>query len=237
MYVLPLNLSVQGLFVWIFVLAHRYDPVSPRTEITDLEETFMRTNSKTRQLTYVAMFSAISAVLMYFEFPLPFMPPFLKVDLSAIPVLLAAFMLGPVQAVAITLIKDFVHLLSTQTGGVGELADFLVLSAFAVTAHYIYLRIKTKKGAMLACLGGSLVSVTAACFANYYLIIPFYSKIMPIEAIIAACAAVNPAINSISMYILLGVVPFNLVKCLIISVVTMLSYKKLAHLIRASIPI
>lgn len=197
----------------------------------------MRADSKTRQITYVAMFSAISAVLMYLEFPLPFMPPFLKVDLSGIPVLLAAFMLGPVQAILITLIKDFVHLLSTQTGGVGELADFLMLSSMAVAAHFVYLKTKTKKGAMLACAAGSTAATAMAVLANYFLLIPFYSKLMPLEAIIAACAAVNPAVNSIGMYVLVGVIPFNIVKCLILSFVTMLSYKKLAHLIRANIPV
>lgn len=197
----------------------------------------MRANSKTRQLTYIAMFSAISAVLMYYEFPLPFLPPFLKLDLSGIPILLAAFMLGPIQAVAIALIKDLVHVFTSTTGGIGQLADFLVLSSLAVTAHYIYVLTKTKKGALLACVTASVAAIAVASVANYFLIIPFYSKIMPIDAIIAACAAVNPAIDSIGMYILLGVVPFNIVKCFILSFVTMLSYKKLAHLIRASIPV
>ncbi|MFA9381821.1 MAG: ECF transporter S component [Acetanaerobacterium sp.] len=197
----------------------------------------MQANNKTRQLTYVAMFSAISAVLMYLEFPLPFMPPFLKVDLSGIPILLAAFMLGPVQAVFITLIKDLIHLLSTQTGGVGELADFLMLSALAVTAHYIYRYSKTKKGALLACMGGSVAAIAIACLSNYFLLIPFYSKIMPIDAIIGACAAVNPFVNSIEMYILLAVVPFNIIKCFILSFVTMLTYKKLSRLLKTSIPV
>lgn len=197
----------------------------------------MQANSKTRQITYVAMFSAISAILMYIEFPLPFMPPFLKVDLSGIPTLLAAFMLGPVQAVAITLIKDLIHLLSTQTGGVGELADFLIMSTLAIVAHYVYLLVKTKKGAILACLSGSIAATLVACVSNYFLLIPFYSKLMPIDEIIAKCAEVNPAIDSVGMYILLGVVPFNIVKFFILSLVTMLSYKKLATLIRANIPV
>ncbi len=197
----------------------------------------MQATLKTKRITYVAMFSAIAAVLMYLEFPLPFMPPFLKVDLSGIAVLLAAFMLGPMETVAVALLKDLVHLLSTQTGGVGELADFLMLTSLALTAHYIYRANKTKRGALLSCVAGSGVMVVVAALSNYFLLIPFYSKLMPIDAIIAACAAVNPAIDSLGAYILFGVLPFNIIKCFLISFVTMLSYKKLSQVLRLNMPL
>ena len=46
--------------------------------------------TKTSKITYTAIFAAIATVLMYFEFPIPFMPPFLKVDLSGAVVLIGA---------------------------------------------------------------------------------------------------------------------------------------------------
>ncbi len=195
----------------------------------------MQLNSKTRKITYVAMFAAISAVLMYFEFPLPFLPPFLKIDLSGIPILLAAFMFGPVEAITVTLIKDLIHLFSSQTGGVGELADFIIFSAFALTAYFIYRINKTRKLAVLACAAGTGVITVVGALANKFLLIPFYEKIMPIEAIIEACRAVNPYIDSINAYLLLGVVPFNLIKGVVISLVTLLVYKKLSVLIKGKI--
>ncbi len=195
----------------------------------------MQLNSKTRKITYVAMFAAISAVLMYFEFPLPFLPPFLKIDLSGIPILLAAFMFGPVEAITVTLIKDLIHLFSSQTGGVGELADFIIFSAFALTAYFIYRINKTRKLAVLACAAGTGVITVVGVLANKFLLIPFYEKIMPIEAIIEACKAVNPYIDSINAYLLLGVVPFNLIKGVVISLVTLLVYKKLSVLIKGKI--
>ena len=94
-------------------------------------------------------------VLMYFEMPLPFMPPFLKVDPSAIPILIGSFILGPAAGVAMAFIKAFVHLFSSGTGGVGELADFIITSSFAVSASLVYRRHHTKKGAILACAVGT----------------------------------------------------------------------------------
>ncbi len=195
----------------------------------------MQFNSKTRKITYVAMFAAISAVLMYFEFPLPFLPPFLKIDLSGIPILLAAFMFGPVEAITVALIKDIVHLFSSQTGGVGELADFIIFAAFALTAYFIYHVNKTRRFAVLACAAGTGAIMVVGALANKFLLIPFYEKIMPIEAIIEACKAVNPYIDSINAYLLLGIVPFNLIKGVVISLVTLLVYKKLSVFIKGKI--
>lgn len=187
-------------------------------------------NSKTRQLTLTAMFAALAALLMYVEFPVPFMPPFLKMDLSGVPTLIAAFMLGPVSGVAVTLIKDLVHVLSTQTGGVGELADFLIMSSFVLTASAIYKRNKSKKTALQGCLAGMVVITLVGMLANRYLLIPFFAQIMPIDAIVGACAAVNPLIGSINTYVIFGAAPFNLLKGAIICLFTVLLYKRISNI-------
>ena len=81
------------------------------------------------------------------------------------------------------------------------------------------------------------VSVICRIFVrdtNYFLIIPFYSAVgMPIDAILGACAAVNPAINGMGAYLLIGVLPFNLIKGAILTVITMLAYKKLSTFIKS----
>ena len=141
-------------------------------------------------------------------------------------------MMRPAQAVIVVLNKDMIHLLSTTTGGVGELADFLILSSFAITAGLIHRRLPSARGTALACACGSLVIAVVGALANYYLLIPFFSNLMPIEAIISACNAVNPAIDSLMGYILFGAVPFNLAKGVVLSVVTVLSYKKLGHVLK-----
>lgn len=183
-------------------------------------------------ITYCGLFAAVATALMYLEFPLPFMPPFLKVDLSGAVTLLAAFMFGPIQAVLITAVKDLIHFFTSTSGGVGQLADFLITSSFAVAASAIYRRFHTRKGAVLACGVATLVMTVVGVLTNKFLLIPAYSLIMPIDAILAACAKVNPLIGDINTYLLFGAAPFNLMKGSILSVVTFLLYKRLGVFIR-----
>ncbi len=192
----------------------------------------MNISQKTRRLTITAVLAAVAAALMTLEMPLPFMPPFLKIDPSSIPILIGGFVLGPVSAVVMALIKAMVHALSTTTGGVGELADFIITSSFAVTAALIYKNNHTKKGALLACLGGVTAITITGALANKLLLIPFYSTIMPMESIFAICGKVNPLIHDLNSYIIFGVIPFNMLKGIIISALTFLVYKKMAGFIK-----
>ncbi len=189
--------------------------------------------TKASKITYTAIFAAIATVLMYFEFPLPFMPPFLKVDLSGAVVLIGAFMFGIGPAITMIGIKDLIHLTQSQTGGSGELADFLVLSALVIVAVLIYRSHKSRKMAIVGCVSGSMVMSVVAMLTNYFLIIPFYSQIMPLEAIFEACSAVNPLVTGMQGYLLIGVLPFNLIKGAILTVITMLAYKKLSVFIKS----
>ncbi len=190
--------------------------------------------SKASKITYTAVFAAIATVLMYIEFPLPFMPPFLKVDLSGAVVLIGAFIFGIGPAITMIGIKDLIHLTQSQTGGSGELADFLMLSTLVIVAVLLYRTHKSRKMAAVGCVIGSVAMACMGMLTNYFLIIPFYSAVgMPIDAILGACAAVNPAINGMGAYLLIGVLPFNLIKGAILTVITMLAYKKLSTFIKS----
>lgn len=191
--------------------------------------------TKTMKITYTAIFAAIAAVLMYFEFPLPFFPPFLKVDLSGAVILIGAFIFGIGPGIAMTLIKSLIHLPSSPTFGVGQFQDFILLCLLVIISVSIYKRDRTRKGALIGCLVGSLVMSLAAMLTNYLFIIPFYSTVMgmPLEVIFSMCAKVNPYITGMSSYLLLGVLPFNLIKCGLITMAVMLVYKKLSIFIKA----
>ena len=190
--------------------------------------------TKASKITYTAVFAAIAAILMYLEFPIPLMPPFLKVDLSGAVVLIGAFIFGIRPAIVMIGIKDVIHLTQSQTGGTGELADFLMLSTLVIVAVLIYRAHKSRKMAAVGCVVGSFAMAGMGMLTNYFLIIPFYSAVgMPIDAILAACAAVNPAINGMGAYLLIGVLPFNLIKGAILTVITMLAYKKLSAFIKS----
>ena len=97
------------------------------------------------KLTMIAMLSAIAFVLMFLEFSVPIMPPFIKMDLSDLPELIGAFAMGPVSGVTICLIKNLLHLFLSTTGGVGELSNFLLGACFVLPAGLIYRKWKGKK--------------------------------------------------------------------------------------------
>ena len=185
----------------------------------------------TRKLVMIALLAAISTLLMYLEMPLPLMPPFLKLDISAVPVMIGSFMFGPAAGVIMAGLKSTIHLLSTQTGGVGELADFLITGSFALTAGLVYRRHHDKTGAKIAAVSSIAVITIVGCLANWFILLPFYKNIMPIDAIIAACGAVNPAVTSAAGYIWFGVLPFNLIKGTIVCILTFLLYKRLSGVI------
>lgn len=184
-----------------------------------------------RMLTVCAMLTAIAAVLQFFDFPLPFFASFLKLDFSDIPALIGAFSFGPVAGVTIQLVKNLIHLFQTTSGGIGELANFIVGAALVLPAGIIYKVRKNRSGALLGMLAGTLLMAAAGALANYFILIPFYTKFMPLEAIIDMCAAIIPAIDSLGKVILLSIVPFNIFKGVLVSLVTFLSYKRLSRLI------
>ena len=190
----------------------------------------MRTNTK--YITKVAVLSAIATVLMFIEAPLPLMPPFLKLDLSDIPALIGGFALGPVAGIFIELVKNLIHVTMSQTGGAGELANFIVGISFVVPAALIYKYHKSFIGAIVALAVGGTFMAISSCGVNYYITIPFYDKnFMPIKEIIEWCASVNNHITDMRSLILIGILPFNVIKVIIVSIITVLIYKRISPLL------
>ena len=185
-----------------------------------------------RILTVTAVLSAIAFVLAFLEFPVPLSPPFARMDLSDLPALIGAFAFGPFVGVLIEMVKNVLQLTTTATEGVGELANFLMGTAFVLTAGMIYQRHKTKKTALLACLTGSFVMGIAAALANYYILLPLFEQFMPLDQLIASFEAYIPFIHSKWDVVLFNAFPFNLLKGLVISLITMLSYKKLRPILK-----
>lgn len=194
----------------------------------------MQTNRKLNAslIARVGVLGAIAAVLYFFpEFPI--IPPIYKLDFSTLPVLLGGFAMGPVPALLILLIKDLTGLLHSSTMGVGELADFLMSGALVVTAVLIYQRHKSRRSATLGMLAGTGVMAVVGALANYYIMIPFYVTVqnVPVEAIVQMVAGTIPAVDSLFKLILLATTPFNLLKGIVLSVVTLLLYKSLSPLL------
>ena len=186
-----------------------------------------------RKITKVAILSALAGILMIFETVLPLMPPFLKIDLSDIPALVGAFALGPINGIIIEFIKNLIHLPFTSTLGVGEVANFVIGSFFIGTAGLIYKYKKTKGGAVLGMLFGTIAMTIASTVANYFVMLPFYAALfhMKMDDIVAMSAAVNSMVKDVKTLIVFAFVPFNIFKGLVISLLTALLYKRISLLL------
>ena len=185
-----------------------------------------------RNVTVMAMFGALAAVLMIFEVPLPFIAPsFYGMDISEVPVFVGTFALGPVAGVVMELVK--LILKPTSTGFVGEFANFCVGCSLALPAGFIYRLNKTKKGAVIGMAAGTVIMTIVAVILNAVVMLPFYSHFMPLDTIIAAGAAINPAISNVWTFVILAVGPFNILKGAIVSLLTALVYKRVSVIIHS----
>lgn len=191
--------------------------------------------SSTHYISYTAMFACMSGVLMLIEIPLFFAPGFYKLDLSEIPVLICTFYLGPVAGAATELLKVIVKLLlkGTTTAYVGDFANFVVGCSFVLPASCIYHMKKSKRGALIGMIAGTLVMTIFGSLFNAVYLLPTFAELfgMPLEAIIKMGNDINSAINSVSTLVLFCVVPFNLLKGIIVTVLTMLLYKRISPLL------
>lgn len=191
----------------------------------------MNQTSNLSKLIKISLMGVIAFIIMFIETAVPLFPAFLKIDLSDIPAIITGFALGPVAGVGVELVKNILHLFRTSTGGVGELANFIVGSAYVIPAALIYQKHKTKKTAIIGMLVGTLSMALFGAIANYTFIMPFYAKIMPIEAIIGMAAAVNKYIVDMKTLILYAIVPFNLFKGIILAIITFPVYKKVSKVL------
>ena len=189
----------------------------------------------TKQIAFVGMFGAIASVLMFFEIPLFFAPSFYKIDLSEVPVLIGTFALGPVAGVAIELIKILIHLVvkGTQTAGVGEAANFIIGCAFLLPAGLIYKKKKCKENALIGMAAGTVAMIVVGCVVNAFVLLPTYAAAfgMPIEVLIEMGTAVNKSVTNLFTFAMLCVAPFNLVKGIVVSILTFLLYKRISGVI------
>lgn len=189
-----------------------------------------------RTIAFIGMFGGIAAILMFLEFPIPFIAPaFYQLDFSEVPVLIGAFSLGPVAGIAIELIKVLVHLLlkGSSTAGIGDLANFIIGCSLVVPASILYRLHKTRKEAVIGMTVGVICMTVAGSLLNAFVLLPMYAAAFGgMDAILAAGAAVNGRVNSVLGFAAILVAPFNFIKGALTSVITYLLYKRISRLVR-----
>ncbi|MEA4879962.1 MAG: ECF transporter S component [Synergistaceae bacterium] len=186
--------------------------------------------NNTRRMVWTALLSSVAAVLMYLDMAIPIFPAFLKMDLSDLPALIAAFAWGPAAGVLVELVKNLLHAFTTSTAGIGEAANFLIGSALVVPAGMIYRQFRIKKGALAGLVTGILIMALTAALANYFLLLPFYSRLIPLEKIIDLSSRILPAVHDKFTLVLYAIVPFNLLKGTLVSLMTLWLYKRISSL-------
>lgn len=187
-----------------------------------------------RALAVTAMLSAAATVLMALDFPIPFLiPPFVKMDFSELPALLAAFGLGPVSGAAVCLIKNLINLTMSSTNGVGELCNFLLGVCLVVPAGLIYRYKKTRAGALAGALIGAAVMALLSIPVNYFISYPFYTAFMPLDTIIGMYQSLLPSVDGLLACLIIFNAPFTLLKGLLDMLLCFLIYKPLSPLLHS----
>lgn len=222
-------LMCVGVFAGLIVAALLYERMFCKNR---------KSFSGTRYITYTAIFACMAGILMLVEIPMFFAPGFYKMDLSELPVLICTFYLGPVAGVAAELIKVMIKLIikGTTTAFVGDFANFAVGCAFVLPASMIYHARPGKKSALIGMAVGTVIMTVFGSAFNAIYLLPKFSAIygIPLDAIIGMGTAVNKAINSVSTLVLFAVVPFNLLKGVIVSALTFLLYKRISPILHKS---
>ena len=194
----------------------------------------MRKVSKARRVSIVGICAAIATVLHMLDFPLLFLAPdFYKVDFSELPVLLCGFYLGPSATIACEGIKILLKLLfkSTSTAFVGDFANFAVGCSLVLPATIIYHAHKSKHSAITGLIAGCLsMTIFGSAFNAIYLL-PKFAQLygISLDAIIGMGADINSSITNVTNFVMICVAPLNLLKSAVVSILTLLLYKRVAR--------
>jgi len=189
----------------------------------------------TAVITRIAILSAVATLLMALKIPLWFAPSFYKIDISEVAVLFGAFALGPAAGVIIEFLKVLLNFLidGSVTAGVGEFANFIMGCSFILPTAIIYKHKKSMLNAIIGMVVGIVSLTIISSLLNYYLMLPLFAKVfnMPMEALIGMGTKINPSVTDLRSFVLIMVVPFNLVKGLLSSIVTFFLYKRISHIL------
>lgn len=192
----------------------------------------------TSYMVKVAMLSILAYLVMFLEFALPMFPSFLEMDFSELFPLVGSLALGPAAGFFIELIKNLLHwATASSTGGVGEIGNLVVGSAFVMTAGAYYKYHRTKKGAIHGLLLSIVAMVVAGAIVNYLITVPFYANVFfkdagGVDGVVGMAASFIPAIHNKMTLILFAFCPFNLIKGAVLTIITIPLYKHISPLLK-----
>lgn len=171
--------------------------------------------NKTRRLITVSLLSAVAFLLMFLKFPLPFLPPYLTIDLSDIPAIIALFTVGPLGAVGVEIIKNLLNFLVNVADPIGPAANFLAGTSFILTLYAVTKGRKQRLFAGFLC--ATIVMTIVMSIMNYFVLLPLYGMIMNFSDIA----------NNLKVIITAGIIPFNIIKGILLAILSIILLKVL----------
>lgn len=182
----------------------------------------------TKNLVLISLLSAVAYVLMLLHFPIKFIG-FLELEFSDVPAIIGGILYGPAVGVIIELIKNLIKAITaTTTGGVGELANFVICSSFVLPASILFRRMKGKGRALVPFGVATISMVVVGALINYFIMVPLYAKVFGgMDAVINLSSQMIPAIKDLGTIVIFGITPFNIVKGIILGIVSYYIYKPL----------
>ncbi|CAI8698662.1 Riboflavin transporter FmnP [Bacillus pseudomycoides] len=181
----------------------------------------MKQKNSVVQMVSVAMLSSIAYLLMMLDFPFPGLPPFLKIDFSDVPALIAAIIFSPIAGVVVEGIKNILHygIQGSLTGvPVGEVANFIAGCLFIGPAAFLFRKHRTVKSLTTGLMLGTVAMSIIMSVLNYFIILPAYTWFLN-----------QPAMSSSGMrqMIVAAILPFNLIKGIVVTVVFVALFSRL----------
>ena len=178
-------------------------------------------NKKLRKMILIAILGSIGTVLMQFNFPLPALPGFLKIDFGEIPAVLAIMTMGPVAGIGVELIKNVMHwfMSGSPTGvPVGEIANFATGILFIMPIYFIHNKFKTSKGLAAGLVAGTVAMAVGMTALNYFVFLPMYTYFLNF-----------PPYTGDALYtvVVLGILPFNFIKGIMLMIISLLLFKSM----------
>lgn len=193
-----------------------------------MEHTMKSSKISSKSMARIGFLAVIGLVLELINFP--FILPFLKLDLSSLPSIIAGISLGPFGAILTEVVKNLLKVvIQTETLGIGELSNLICGIAISVPISIVYRKRPNPKGYILGAVLGVLSLVVIASLSNYFFVMPAYAQVFGgMDAIINMCRSANGNMEDLLSVIVLGIVPFNLVKGTLAVVCGFFLHKSLA---------
>ncbi|MBQ3755141.1 MAG: ECF transporter S component, partial [Clostridia bacterium] len=191
----------------------------------------------------LAMLTGLAFILYaYVKFPIPVLfPSFLEIQISELPAFLAGFAMGPISGCIVVILKCVLKfaIAGTSTGFVGEATDILLGIAFVLPAALIYKFKKSVKTALIGLSVGTVVVTGVAMLVNIYISIPLYVELFFHGNWDILLGIVKNTFKTIDVtqdnfyfyYLLVGVLPFNIFRCIIVGGITFALYKPLSKIL------